>query len=370
MADPIFWQKFYELGKKAGAKFPELVAAQAALESGWGKHISGKNNYFGIKGSPGTIKTTQEWNGSRMVTIEDEFKDFDTPLDSVKHLVSRWYEDYRGYRGVNRASTAQEAAMLLKEEGYATDPVYPELLVNLMMDNHEVEEKDDYFLPRAAVYYTAQPHQEEAWRMLEDNLEPELLEAFKAAYRGSQANEKEVVQKFPLDVPYYNQHDSATSQGFRMCFSSAMAMALDYVSPEKFEGMDDDDYLRVVLKYGDTVSSDAQVAAAEALGFDVEFRTDGNVKDLEELLDEGTPVPVGILHHGSADHPSGGGHWVTLIGHDDTHFWVHDPAGDLDLIRGGYHSWDSGERLRYSKENLLKRWNIVGDSDGWFVKIR
>ena len=367
MADPIFWQKFYELGKKAGAKFPELVAAQAALESGWGEHVSGKNNYFGIKGSPGTIKTTQEWNGSRMVTIEDEFKDFDTPLDGVKHLVSRWYEDYRGYRGVNRASTAQEAAMLLKEEGYATDPVYPELLINLMVDN-EIEVKDDYYLPRAAVYYTALPHQEEAWRMLEDNLEPELLEAFKAAYRGRPEVEKKHNKKFPLDVPYYNQNDSATSQGHRMCFSSAMAMALEYVDSGKMEG-DDDWYLSEVFRFGDTVSSDAQVAAAESLGFDVEFHTDGNVKDLEELLDSGTPVPVGILHHGSADRPTGGGHWITLIGYDDAHFWVNDPAGDLDLVNGGYHTWDSGERLRYSKKNLLKRWNIDGDSDGWYVRI-
>ncbi|WGL30656.1 lysozyme [Synechococcus phage S-CRES2] len=368
MADPIFWQKFYDLGKAAGAKFPELVAAQAALESGWGEHVSGKNNYFGIKGSPGTIKTTQEWNGSRMVTIEDEFKDFDTPLDSVKHLVSRWYEDYRGYRGVNRASTAQEAAMLLKEEGYATDPVYPELLINLMMDNHAGEEADGYFLPNAAKYYAEEPHQTEAWRMLEDSLEPEVLEAFKAAYRRSPIVAP-VQKKYPLNVPYYNQNDSATQHGHRMCFSSAMAMALDCVDSAKMEG-DDDWYLNEVFKFGDTVSSDAQVAAAESLGFDVEFRTDGNVKDLEELLDEGTPVPVGILHQGSADHPTGGGHWITLIGHDDTHFWVHDPAGDLDLVNGGYHTWDSGEKLRYSKKNLLKRWNIAGDSDGWYIRIR
>lgn len=368
MADPIFWQKFYDLGKAAGAKFPELVAAQAALESGWGEHVSGKNNYFGIKGSPGTIKTTQEWNGSRMVTIEDEFKDFDTPLDSVKHLVSRWYEDYRGYRGVNRASTAQEAAMLLKEEGYATDPVYSELLINLMMDNHEVEEKDDYFLPRAAVYYTAQPHQEEAWRMLEDNLEPELLEAFKAAYRGSQADSEEVAKKFPLDVPYYNQHDSATSQGFRMCFSSAMAMALDYVDPEMIEH-DDDWYLSIVLYFGDTVSSDAQVKAARSLGYNVSFHTDGSQEDLERLLDDGIPVPIGILHHGSVDNATGGGHWVCLIGYDNTHFMVHDPAGELDLINGGYPYGRSGKNVRYSKKNLMKRWLIANDHDGWYMDL-
>ena len=369
MADPIFWQKFYDLGKAAGAKFPELVAAQAALESGWGKHVSGKNNYFGIKGSPGTVVKTQEWNGSRMVTIEDEFKDFDSPLDSVKHLVERWYKDYRGYSGVERAKTAQEAAELLQDEGYATDPVYSELLINLMEDNYIEEEVDEYFLPNAAKYYAEEPHQVEAWLMLEENLEPEVLEAFKAAYRRSPIVEEEPRAKFPLDVPYYNQNDSATTQGFRMCFSSAMTMALEYVDSGRLEG-DDDWYLHEVFKFGDTVSSDAQVAAAESLGFDVVFHTDGNVKDLERLLDESTPVPVGILHKGNVDHPTGGGHWITLIGHDDTHFWVHDPAGDLDLVNGGYHTWDSGEKLRYSKKNFLKRWNIDGDSDGWYVEVR
>ena len=31
---------------KAGAKFPEVAAAQWALESGWGEHTSGDNNYL------------------------------------------------------------------------------------------------------------------------------------------------------------------------------------------------------------------------------------------------------------------------------------------------------------------------------------
>ena len=37
----------------SGAAHPQLVAAQWALESGWGKTPSGKNNYFGIKAGSG-----------------------------------------------------------------------------------------------------------------------------------------------------------------------------------------------------------------------------------------------------------------------------------------------------------------------------
>lgn len=50
---PLFsntWDGVMEVARSAGAKYPELVAAQWALESGWGEHTSGKNNFFGLKG--------------------------------------------------------------------------------------------------------------------------------------------------------------------------------------------------------------------------------------------------------------------------------------------------------------------------------
>jgi len=125
------WDGIYNCAKEAGAKFPEVVAAQWAVESGWGKYLSGKNNYFGIKGK-GTVKTTQEHYGNGYVTIKDEFKDFATPLDCIKDLVDKWYKDYRTYKGVNRAKTPEECAMLLKAEGYATDPYYSSKLISIM----------------------------------------------------------------------------------------------------------------------------------------------------------------------------------------------------------------------------------------------
>lgn len=365
-----FWQKFYDLGKAAGAKFPELVAAQAALESGWGEHVSGKNNYFGIKGSPGTVVTTQEWNGTDYVPIEDEFKDFADELECVQHLVDRWYKDYRGYEGINRASTAQEAAHLLKAEGYATDPVYPELLIGLMDEHHSEADEQEYFLERAAEYHNGERHQIAAWRALEDSLTSEQLEAFKTAYRGTQQPSGAV---FPLDVPYYYQLDSTTGHAERSCFSSAMAMAIDYINPDAFDG-DDDDYLRIVLTYGDTVSADAQLAAARSLGMNVEFRTDGSEEDLIRQLELGFPIPVGILHKGPVSSPTGGGHYIDLIGYDDTHFWVHDPFGQLDLINGGYtidNGPEAGRCQRYTRKNLMARWLIDGSGkDGWWMRLK
>lgn len=145
-------------------------------------------------------------------------------------------------------------------------------------------------------------------------------------------------------------------------------MALDYIDPEMIEH-DDDWYLSIVLYFGDTVSSDAQVKAARSLGYNVSFHTDGSQEDLERLLDDGIPVPIGILHHGSVDNATGGGHWVCLIGYDNTHFMVHDPAGELDLINGGYPYGRSGKNVRYSKKNLMKRWLIANDHDGWYMDL-
>ena len=128
------WSGIYTAATVVGAKYPECVAAQWALESGWGKSTSGKNNYFGIKG-PGTKTTTWEDYGAGAVTIVDEFKDFDTIQDCIDDLVTKWYLDYKGYKGVNRANTRDDCAYLLKAEGYATDPQYPTKLINLMNTN-------------------------------------------------------------------------------------------------------------------------------------------------------------------------------------------------------------------------------------------
>ena len=380
MSNTAFWAEFYDLGKVAGAKFPELLAAQASLESGWGSRLSGKNNYFGIKGTPGTVVSTQEWVNGEFITIRDEFKDFDSSLECVQYLVDRWYKDYKGYKGVNRAEDRDSAAYLLKEEGYATDPTYPQKLIRLMDDNQEEvvaepvveQEPSDSFILNAVRYFNEEPHQVAAWEGLWGELDPAVKEWFMTAYRGEIVDiEPEEPVTFPLDVPYFYQRDSKTGHGERMCFSSSMAMALDYINPDAIEG-DDDWYLNEVFKYGDSVSSSAQVAAAHSLGFAAEFRMDGTEDLLLEILDSDTPVPIGILHHGTIDKPSGGGHWVCLIGYDEKYFHVHDPFGELSLISGGYlkSGPTDGENQRYTRKNLMKRWLISNDHDGWLVDLR
>lgn len=129
------WDKFASMGKTAGAKHDQLVAAQWALESGWGSALSGRNNFFGIKAAPGESSTnhkTQEVYNGKTVTVTAGFKNFNSPQDAVNHLVNQWYKDYKGYKGVNRAPDSSAAAHDLKKQGYATDPSYPGKLIKLM----------------------------------------------------------------------------------------------------------------------------------------------------------------------------------------------------------------------------------------------
>lgn len=372
------WSSIYDMAKTAGAKYPECVAAQWALESGFGKHTSGKNNYFGIKGSPGTSVKTQEWLDGKFVTVTATFKDYASAKDSVTDLVDKWYLDYQGFKGVNRASSREECAKLLQSEGYATDPEYPNKLIKLMIE-HQFEQSPGTttpinhlhgYLKQAAQYYNAEPHQNIAWDILQAAIDPKLIAQFQKNYRNKPAPPAPSKPKFPLNVPYYYQRDSHTGQGERMCFSSSMAMAIEYLNPAALSG-DDDDYLKVVQRYGDTVSSDAQLKAARSLGMMVTFHTNGRPSDLLAQLDKGIPVPIGILHKGSISNPTGGGHWITLIGYNSTHFMVHDPFGELDLLKGGYPKAgpNDGKNQQYSRKNLMARWLIASDSDGWYMKF-
>lgn len=219
----------------------------------------------------------------------------------------------------------------------------------------------------AVKYYRGEVHQNHAWLKLEDLLTDAQLEVFTRLYRRyekpSRANHNKI--EFPLNVRYFYQRDSKTGHGERSCQSSAIAMAIDYINPNLID--DDEDYLLHVLCFGDTVSQLAQKEALDALNVKNQFKMNGSEQDLIDLLDKGYPVPVGILHKGPFNAPQGGGHWITLIGYNDTDFLAHDPFGCLDLETGNYLSADpdDGINVAYSRTHLMNRWLIADESDGW-----
>jgi hypothetical protein len=115
-----------------------------------------------------------------------------------------------------------------------------------------------------------------------------------------------------------------------MCFSSTAAMAIKYLNPTALLGSNaDDDYLKRVLRYGDTTEATAHLRAAFDYGIKATFLTNGTRTTLEKELDAGYPVACGILHHGPAHAPRGGGHWMLVVGLTDTHVICHDPKHEL-----------------------------------------
>jgi hypothetical protein len=354
--------KIYKLAEESGARWPQLVVAQYILESNYGKQTSGKFNFFGIKGE-GTKKTTTEYINGKMVHIVDKFMDFSSEKECIDYLVSRWYKNWRSYKGVNNASSAEAAAKMLVSEGYATDPRYAEKLIRIMSEQVQYADLVD-----AAKHFDGLQHQIKAFLDLQSTLTADQRKRFTDTWRSRPA--APVKPKFPLSVPYFWQRDSKTGQGERMCQSSAIAMRIEQIDP-KIIG-DDDSYLAIVNRYGDTVSQSAHQKALASLDLKAEFLQNGTEQVLCSLLDQGIAVPIGILHKGPISKPTGGGHWVTIIGYDEKFFHVHDPFGELDLVNGGYPRTGptDGQNVRYTKQNLMKRWLVASKSDGWLWVIK
>jgi len=113
-----------EESKRTGVD-PRIIVAQAAQETGWGKSAPG-NNYFGIKshgaGGGQTFTTHEVINGKR-VKINDSFRQFASPADSVRGYGEFLLKNPR-YRPMMQAQGLDAQLQALGASGYATDPNY------------------------------------------------------------------------------------------------------------------------------------------------------------------------------------------------------------------------------------------------------
>lgn len=119
--------------------YPSVAIAQAILESGWGKSGLAKkaNNLFGIK--------AYNWNGAyvEMITTEyklgipykttAKFRKYSSFSESVIDHGKFLSENSRySKHGVFTAKNYSEQARAIKKAGYATDPNYPNMLINII----------------------------------------------------------------------------------------------------------------------------------------------------------------------------------------------------------------------------------------------
>lgn len=125
----------FEVSRKYGLN-PFVTMAQAALETGWGKHAPG-NMYFGIKaGSSWTGKKqllwTTEYINGRRVKVQDWFRAYDTPAESFEDyarlITSRsWFKNALQYQHDELKYITE-----IQKGGYATDPNYVTKIMSIV----------------------------------------------------------------------------------------------------------------------------------------------------------------------------------------------------------------------------------------------
>lgn len=122
---------------------PRALMAQAALESGWGRHVirmpdgSSSHNYFGIKasgdwrGATVRIPTTEYING-RAVTVQASFRAYPDAESAFRDYVDFIGQNPRYREALAHGANAGQYARHLERAGYATDPNYANKIMAIL----------------------------------------------------------------------------------------------------------------------------------------------------------------------------------------------------------------------------------------------
>jgi flagellar protein FlgJ len=124
----------------------KFMLGQAALESGWGKHVmrtadgGSSHNLFGIKAGAGwkgktvAAVTTEYVDGVAQKRVE-KFRAYDSYADSFRDYAKLLSNNPRYQDVLANASDAKSFAQGLQRAGYATDPHYAAKLTNIINNN-------------------------------------------------------------------------------------------------------------------------------------------------------------------------------------------------------------------------------------------
>jgi len=140
------WPHAKRAADELGAR-PEVLVAQAALETGWGQHMirgTGGNNSFNLFG----IKADASWQGPRATTETIEFRDglmrkeraqfraYTSPEESFSDYVDFLKRNPRYHDALRQADDAPAFTRALADAGYATDPDYSGKINRIMDSSH------------------------------------------------------------------------------------------------------------------------------------------------------------------------------------------------------------------------------------------
>ena len=133
------FQVIYNIAKEIGIKFPELVAAQAMEETGFGKDQSADNNFLGLKATSSEVARGQS---ERKMTTEDrgqgrkpelaDFKTFDNIREMMMQYKKQWNDNFLGRKGIVNAKSIEEAIKMLQAEDYATNKDYDKNVLDII----------------------------------------------------------------------------------------------------------------------------------------------------------------------------------------------------------------------------------------------
>jgi flagellar protein FlgJ len=121
---------------------PDVIVAQAALETGWGKHTIEKadgtnsHNYFGIKAGPdwdGEVARvrTHEFINGRVLKVTADFRAYPDPAAAFDDYVNFLNAHPRYSRTLPHDGDPRRFAAGLAAAGYATDPQYADKILAL-----------------------------------------------------------------------------------------------------------------------------------------------------------------------------------------------------------------------------------------------
>lgn len=121
---------------------PEVLLAQAALETGWGQSVIGmagasSHNLFNIKADPSwdgrrvSVPTLEYMNGIA-VKRNDAFRAYDSYAASFDDYVDFLRENPRYGSALRQAADPQAFVQSLQKAGYATDPRYAQKITSIL----------------------------------------------------------------------------------------------------------------------------------------------------------------------------------------------------------------------------------------------
>ncbi|RFP08757.1 flagellar assembly peptidoglycan hydrolase FlgJ [Duganella sp. BJB488] len=120
---------------------PDIVAAHAALESGWGRNPlrqggADSNNLFGIKAGGGwqgavAAAATTEFEHGAMLKKVERFRSYPDTASAFRDYAELLTGNPRYQGALNTGSDARAFAHGLAQGGYATDPNYADKLSKL-----------------------------------------------------------------------------------------------------------------------------------------------------------------------------------------------------------------------------------------------